>query len=214
MSKSSGKSKCSICEEETNTFMCRGCSKDFCFDHLTEHRRYLSEQLGFIQNDFNQFRQKTIDLKKGNDNHPLIRQIDCWEIDSIRKIKQKAEECRRLVIDYTNKAIDQVEKNLNKTNEEYFSRTKPKKDFSEIDLQELKEKLAELNKQVYQTRTLSMEHKSDPFVGEISIRLSECHFFYFLLLMLLFHFNGFRSSARGETICSPNPFDPIFLSKK
>ena len=57
MTTSHSETKCSICDDETETFICRGCLKDFCFDHLTQHRQFLSEQLGLIQNDYNQFKQ-------------------------------------------------------------------------------------------------------------------------------------------------------------
>ena len=126
------KNKCSICEEMT-TFVCRGCLKDFCFDHLAEHRQLLNKQLEVIQNDFNQFRQKMIDLRDGSNKHPLIEQIDCWEQNSIMKIKEKAEECRQLVIDHTNRMILRAETYFKKTNEEFFFTNKPNKNISEID---------------------------------------------------------------------------------
>ncbi len=49
--------QCSICNEETSTFICRGCSKDFCFNHLTEHRQSINKQFDEIENDHDQFRQ-------------------------------------------------------------------------------------------------------------------------------------------------------------
>ena len=86
----SNSTKCFICHEEINTFLCRGCSKDFCFRHIVEHQKSLNEQHGLIQNDFNQFRQDLIDMKNNSQKHPLIKQIDQWEYDSIQRIQQKA----------------------------------------------------------------------------------------------------------------------------
>ncbi len=63
--------QCSICKE-TSTFLCNGCSKNFCFDHLTEHRQLLNEQLHFIQDDYNQFRQFIIDFKKNPETRDRI----------------------------------------------------------------------------------------------------------------------------------------------
>jgi hypothetical protein len=84
--------KCSNCEEETNTFLCNGCSNYFCFHHLTEHRQLLNEQLHQIQHDFNQFSETIIDIRNNPLKHPFIQQINQWENESINKIKQTAEE--------------------------------------------------------------------------------------------------------------------------
>ena len=166
----SAETKCSICHEETTTFICRGCSLDFCFDHLTQHRQFLNEQLGLIQNDFNQFRQNIIELKENSQKHPLIKQIDQWEYHSIQKIEQKANECRRQLNNYTNGSIEQIEKQLNETNQQFLSNEKQKKDFNEIHLNKLREKLKELNKQLHQPENLSIEQIPNSFISEISVR--------------------------------------------
>ncbi len=98
--------QCSTCKEETNTFICRGCKNDFCFEHLTEHRQLLNEQLHQIQHDFNQFRQTIIEIRNNTLKHPLIEEIDRWENESINKIKQNAKECRQIL----NKMLKNVDK--------------------------------------------------------------------------------------------------------
>ena len=85
-------------KKQTN-FFCRGCSKDFCFVHLTEHGQFLNKQFG-----------ETIShLKNNSQNHPLMKQIDEWGNESILKIKQKANECRQLLTGYTNQSIHLIE---------------------------------------------------------------------------------------------------------
>jgi outer membrane murein-binding lipoprotein Lpp len=64
--------KCLMCPEKTSTFLCNGCSENFCFNHLTEHRQSLNTQLHHIQNDYNQFKQIIIDIKNNPRKHPLI----------------------------------------------------------------------------------------------------------------------------------------------
>ena len=93
-----------------NTFLCRGCSKDFCFDHLIQHRQFLNEQLGLIQDDYNQLRQNLLDLRNNPLKHPSI---DQWENGSIPRIKEKANEYRQILINYTNESINQIERKLN-----------------------------------------------------------------------------------------------------
>ena len=169
MAKSSIQAKCSMCDDEGVT-ICKGCSKDFCYDHLTEHRQLLNEQLGLIQNDFNQFRQTIIDIKNDSQKHPLVKQIDQWESDSIRRVKQKANECRQLLNDYTNESIQQIEMQLNETNQQFSSNEKQKKNFNEIHLDNLREKLEELKKQLNQADDISVEQKPNSLISEISVR--------------------------------------------
>ncbi len=164
--------QCSICNEETCTFICRGCSKDFCFDHLTEHRQLLNEQLHHIQNDYNEFRQLIIDLKQYPEKHTLIEQIDQWENDSIIKIKQKAKECRQRLTNYTNKILNQVEIKLNNSNEQLIPNQK-KNDFNEIHLNKLKEKLEELKKELNQPTIVSIEEQSNSLINQIFIRFGK-----------------------------------------
>jgi DNA repair exonuclease SbcCD ATPase subunit len=163
---------CSICEEETNTFICRGCSKDFCFDHLTEHRQSINEQIHSIQDDYNEFRQLINDLKNNPEKHSQIEQIDQWENDSIIKIKQKAKKCREILINYRNQTLNQIEIKLNNSNEQLISDQK-KKDFNEIYLNELKEKLEKLKKQLNQSTIVSIEEQSNSFINQIFIRFGE-----------------------------------------
>jgi hypothetical protein len=135
--------QCSICNEETGTFLCHGCSKNFCFNHLTEHQQSLNEQLHHIQNDYNQFKQTIIDLKNNPEKHSLIKQINQWENDSIEKIKQKAKECRERLINCTNKVLNQIEIKLNDPNKQLITNEK-KNYFNEIDLNKFKQRLEKI----------------------------------------------------------------------
>ena len=139
--------KCSICEEDQETFSCGGCWKYFCFEHLTEHREILNTQLQQIQDDYNQFRQTLIDQRKDPQKHPLIQDIDRWEEDSINKIKQTAQLFRETVINYTNKIIPQIEMTLNDPKEQPIP-TDRKKKFNEIHLDQFTKKLHKLKEEL------------------------------------------------------------------
>jgi len=92
---------CSICNKEIATSMCRGCSKDFCLEHLLEHHQTLQTKLQDIQNNFNEFRQTTIEQKNQPEKLSSIEKINQSETNSIEKIKQTAKECREILINYT-----------------------------------------------------------------------------------------------------------------
>jgi hypothetical protein len=166
------KTQCSICKEEKSTFLCRGCEKDFCFDHLTEHRQLINTQLHYIQNDYNEFKQLIIDLKNNPEQHSLIKRIDQWEINSIQKIKQRAKECREILINYTNENINQIENKLNNRNEQLISNEK-KNDFNEIDLGQFKDKLEKLKRELNQPTNISIEQQTHSFINQIYLKFSK-----------------------------------------
>ncbi|CAF1522370.1 unnamed protein product [Adineta steineri] len=57
-----------------------------------EHHQNFIEQMDEIENNRNLFPEKFIQHKQNLEEHPLIKQMDQWENDSIIKIKQTAEE--------------------------------------------------------------------------------------------------------------------------
>ena len=93
---------------------CEGCSQIFCFNHLTDHRQELSQQLDEIEINRDIFRQTLNEQINNPKKHLLIKQIDKWEEDSIKKIQQTAKECRQILLQHTNEHINQIEINLNK----------------------------------------------------------------------------------------------------
>jgi outer membrane murein-binding lipoprotein Lpp len=162
-------SHCSMCNEEI-TFMCRGCLKDFCFDHLTEHRQTLKTQFHQIENDYNQFRQTLIDQKNDSNKRSLIQQINKWEEESRNKIKQIADQCRQKLINYTNKFIIKIENKLDNTIKLQTS-IREKNEFSEIHLEELKQKLNKLKEELDKPTNISIQQESTSFINQISVIL-------------------------------------------
>ena len=156
MATASAKTQCSMCTEESSTFLCRGCSRDFCFDHLTEHRQILNTQLHQIQNDYNLLRQTLIEQKKDPYKHSLIQEIDRWEQNSIDKIRQTAEQCRERLVNYTNKIINRLEMTLDDPKEQPIP-IGGKNQFNEVDLDQFRLKLKKLKEELDKPRNLSIE---------------------------------------------------------
>ncbi|UJR17180.1 hypothetical protein I4U23_004076 [Adineta vaga] len=78
------------------------------------HRQPLSLQLEKIQVTKGLFRQTLAKYSnKPNENHQLIQQINQWEENSIKTIKQTAEETRQIIHKYTNEALSKLEIKLN-----------------------------------------------------------------------------------------------------
>jgi len=79
-------------------FRCEGCLQVFCRKHLNEHRDLLSHQLDEIVLEHDSLQQSIVENKDTQNNqHPVLRQIDKWEKNSIQKIQQLAEEARQQV---------------------------------------------------------------------------------------------------------------------
>ncbi|CAF0820253.1 unnamed protein product [Adineta steineri] len=168
MAMANNKTLCFTCSKEKITYLCRGCSKEFCFIHLTEHQQNLNEELNYIINDYDQFKQRINEQKQNPQSHSLIKQIDEWERNSIEIIQQKAQECRKIVIEYPQKFIDEIEKKFNDLSEQ-IKQIHSENDFNEINLNYLENQLIQITKEINNLSTNSIKEDSQSFINEISI---------------------------------------------
>jgi vacuolar-type H+-ATPase subunit I/STV1 len=162
------KVQCFICKKEKNTYKCGGCSKDFCFNHLTEHRQNINQQFDEIENDHDQFRQTIFEQKNHSQKHSLINQINKWEEDSIEKIKQTAEKSRQKLINYTNNHIIVIENQLNHLAKQ-LKEIRQDNEFNEIDLNQMREKLRRLTEIFIKPSNIVIEQESSSFIDKISV---------------------------------------------
>ena len=168
MASGTSKAYCVKCRKERATLKCAGCSQDFCFDHLTDHRQDLGSQLDDIEMNRDLFRQTLNEHMNDPKKHLLIKQIDQWEEDSIYKIRQTAEHCRQLVLQHTNEHLNEIEINLNKLTNQ-LRETRKENDFNEIELNQFKQKLEELAQELNKPRNISIQHDCSLFINQISV---------------------------------------------
>jgi outer membrane murein-binding lipoprotein Lpp len=166
MATSNVKIQCFSCCKETRTFICAGCSQHFCLNDLTIHLQKLREDLDKIENEHDQFRQKFNDQKEDPKQCPLIKEVDQWEEDSINKIKQTAEQCRKRLINYKNIFIIEIEKKLNDLAKEIIQ-IRQENQFNEIDLDQFKEKLNKLKEELDKPSNVSIEQQPSSFINKI-----------------------------------------------
>jgi predicted transcriptional regulator len=172
MATTNATTKCSTCNKEGRTYLCQGCSANFCLNCLTKHHQTHIVELDGIGNNHNNLRKRLDDQKEDPKKRPLIQQINRWENDSVNKIRQAAEEFRKTLKEYTDKSIPEIEKKLNDIAEQ-IRKTREDDQFNEIDLDELKEKLQKLAKEFDQPSNISIEQESAPFINKISLVLSK-----------------------------------------
>jgi uncharacterized protein (DUF3084 family) len=98
-------------------------------------------------------------------------QIDKWERDSIKKIRQTAEEARQELFKYTDGHIRQIEIELNILTDQ-VRESREENDFVETDLQRWKQELTHLTNQLAQPSNITIGQDSTPLVTKISINSS------------------------------------------
>ncbi|CAF0795510.1 unnamed protein product [Adineta steineri] len=168
MATANNKAQCFVCNKEKNTYNCKGCSNEFCFPHLIEHRQRIETQLDAIINDHDQFRQTIIQQEQNPLNSSLIQQINQWETSSIEKIQQTAQECRETVIKLTQKSINDVEKQFSELSQK-LKEIREENEFNEIDLKRFQLKLTQITKEFLQPSNISIRQDSQEIINKISV---------------------------------------------
>ncbi len=171
MATATGKARCVICSKEKSSYKCGGCSQEFCFNHLADHKQELSKQFDEIEVNRDLFRQTLTEQTTDIQKYALIQQIDKWELDSIEKIRQTADEARQLVLQNTTSHITELETNLNKLTQQ-LKESRQENDFNETDLRKFQEELAWLTKALAKPSNISIRQDSIPLITAISIDIT------------------------------------------
>ncbi|CAF1214591.1 unnamed protein product [Adineta steineri] len=165
------KSRCIICDKEKRAVRCEGCLQLFCYDHLTDHRQELNKQLDYVERTRDVFRQ-TLNEQM---NHPqiglLVKQIDIWEDDSIKTIRETASEYRQLLAKNTSKNSQELEANLAALSEQ-IRRIRQENDFNEVDLAHFNQKLKQLAEKLFTLSSVSIPQDPTPLIYKLSISTS------------------------------------------
>jgi hypothetical protein len=168
MATAADRKRCAICNKEKATLRCGGCSKDFCFTHVADHRQELSKQLDEVEVTRDLFRQALTEQSSQPQKHPLVQQIDKWERESINKIRQTAEEARQLIFQHTAGQITDTEVQLNKLTDQ-LRQSRQEDDFFETDLSRWKKELARLTEALKTSSNINIRQNSVPLVTKITV---------------------------------------------
>jgi hypothetical protein len=175
-------SGCATCGKAAGTFMCRGCSKDFCMRHANEHRQELAKQM---EEDIiplhDQLRQILDEqTKKPSHHHPLNKQIDEWEQASIEKIHQAAHDAREQLLNIISKRTDKLREVLEHLTQQ-LKKARDDDHFFETDLKEWMKKLDTLKKDLILPQTINIEYDNNKtsfiskiLIGETANTSNEC----------------------------------------
>ncbi|CAF1292432.1 unnamed protein product [Adineta steineri] len=110
--------------------------------------------------------------KQDPQKHSLIRQINLWEIKSIEIIQQKAQVCRKTVIESLRTCINDIEMKSKDLNEQ-IKQIGEKNEFNEINLNDLRNELMKITQELNNPSNMSIQENFQPFMNDISIILSK-----------------------------------------
>ena len=151
-----GRNLCVICEKRKITYICEGCSKSFCRNHLSEHNQELRRQLDEIEDQRNLLEQNLIDQKVNSHNQPLLKQINQWETE------------------HTNTFLHEIEIKFERLTKQLKDIRQENK-FNEIILNQLKQTLKCIEDELKnQPSTISIEEdSSSSFISKIFVNISQ-----------------------------------------
>jgi hypothetical protein len=192
MATATGKAHCITCGKEKVAYKCEGCSQNFCINHLNEHHQLIIKQFDDLENKRNIFRQNLTEQITYPQKHSLLKEINQWEKDSINKIQQIAEETRQLLIKYTNEYMNQIEIRLIKLTEE-LKQIRQEDDFNEINLNQLNQKLQQLEEELDKPSNISIQQESSTFINKIFVitpfdKGNIIRFHFFIIVIHIIHF--------------------------
>ena len=134
---------CSICQKQKNIFTCPGCARYFCLPHLNEHQEELSVQLGQTEDRCNHFQDTLQHQDVALNQHPLLKQINEWEKESIDKIKRLANDVRLRASACIKESTADLKVQFRRLTEK-ISQYRKDKDFADNDVQFFDEELQRL----------------------------------------------------------------------
>ncbi|UJR13277.1 hypothetical protein I4U23_000297 [Adineta vaga] len=167
----STKTHCVTCGKEKRAVRCEGCLQLFCYDHFLNHREDLNKQLDDIEINRDLFRQSLNEQTNHPQIHLLVKQIDQWEKDSIKKIQQTASDCRQLIIQHTTKHVHEIENNLTKMTHQLRD-LRQENDFNEYDLKQFHQKSKQLSEQLDQLSNITIREESTQLINKISVAVA------------------------------------------
>lgn len=145
-----------------------GCSKDFSDDPKLDHHQESNELLNEFEVNRN-FIQQSIDQQRTEARtHPLIQEIDQWEIESTNKIKQIAEENRKLLLSFTSTQVSRMESKLNNLTYR-LNQSRQENELTATNLMEWNQELIQFKEELIELSNIKIKYDSTPFITQVHV---------------------------------------------
>lgn len=164
------KQPCATCGKAAGIFRCHGCEKDFCSGHVSEHRQILGKQLDEVMLEHDQLKQTISEQTDRPQLHPLMSRINVWEEQSVRKIRQTAEDTRKQLTNILTMKTTDIKKSLESLGQE-LTKFRHDDDFIETDLKKWTDTLNILKTEITTTPTvqIQLDHDTTSFISKLVI---------------------------------------------
>jgi hypothetical protein len=173
MAYSTGRCQCAMdgsCKQAA-VFQCQGCRAVYCCNHVTDHRQKLGEEMNTIISEHDHIKNIFTQHTSNPNLHPLIKQIDDWEKESIEKIQLKAKELLEQLLQPAAMQINGLFKRLEPVSEQ-LNKGRELDGFIETDLNLWKETLARIKFDLISPLNFTINQDDEnPFVRNISVIL-------------------------------------------
>ena len=168
----SNRTLCDICKKSRGISKCEGCDRIFCYNHFTDHRQQLNQDMDEIEVCHDLCRQTLAEQKNDHSLHSLMEQIYEWERNAIRKVQIAADQAREMLQNQTVKYFTNIESQLNEITRQ-LKQSREDNDFVETDLVNWKEKLNQLTQDISKSIDVSLREDSKPIVNSIKCIISK-----------------------------------------
>lgn len=135
---------------------------------MLEHHQELSEQLSHTEDQYNQFTNVLDEKNFEADEHPLVKQINQWEQESMEKIRHVANEVRCQALMRIRNSIADLNLQLKDLTEKLIQCRK-EDDFVDKDVQFFDEGLQRLKDILHTSPNHQLNSTSSPFIKLISL---------------------------------------------
>jgi hypothetical protein len=162
------KSYCVKCPKQKNISKCEGCARNFCPTHAIEHQQELSLQLGQTEDRYNQFHDTLQHQDAVLNQHPLMKQINEWEKESMDKIRRLALEVRLQASTHIKQSTADLTLQFKRVTEK-ISLCRKEDDFADKEVQFFDAELRRLKDILDTPSSQQLEYISSSFISRIQL---------------------------------------------
>lgn len=139
--------------------LCGGCQQWFCLRHFGEHREDLRGQMDDLTYEHDQLHEYFIDHENIR-IHPLMTQVDQWEMKIVEKIRHIANEVRQRLGMFLHRLKENMEESLHFIAEQ-LRLSQQINGYTEIDLNKWRNQLEELKDKFGKPSMVEIEQDDD-----------------------------------------------------
>jgi hypothetical protein len=154
------------CREcDNGSFRCDGCRRFYCAHHFSAHRQDLTQQFDNLTNKYanlNEILSLPPSYESLTETTELIHKIDQWELDTIRQVKEIAEQTKEKIRNRSDTIVtERFTSELHRLTEQ-LQQTQRTNNFTELDIQRLTTQFNDLKVQVEDSSLTTAEIRTIP----------------------------------------------------